>query len=646
MPATVLIVEDNPITRKLVRLALSCEGFAVVEAATGAEAIAAMQRQPVDLVLEDLALDDMDGFELLGRLRAAVPAGMPPVLAFTGLADAERVRAAGFSDLVLKPIEPSALVAYVRAHLSLPSAVSSVPPESAAVPSAPFSAAPESSEALVQSRMWSSVSKLFANLSDLTYGSGAFSDVLASALASFLDFSGFSSGAAYLPAAGGRLALRAQLGFGKPEGDRLGDFSGRMELLEHVMRVVEPLALESGDGPGIRLLLERLAARSLLLIPITHARTPIGVFVAASANENVAPDWVELARLVAAPIGQSLQLAQAVSSLAASEHRFRSISESSRDGIVVSDFSDRISYANAAAGRTLGVEPSSLLGRRVSDAVPFVSDGEFTGTVSRPDGREVSLEVSRQSFEDPPGQTNCVYVVRDLSERLRIDQLAWLANHDSLTGLVNRRRFEEELSARLAESSRYGVSGALLALDLDDFKPINDTHGHPAGDLVLCKVGEILRSMTRATDVTARIGGDEFVALLSHTSAAGAEACARKLLEHIAESVIYYEGIPLRIAVSVGVAVFPGDGVTPEGLLAAADRALYAAKQSGRRRVSRSDVGQRGAALGVRSEPASGVRSEAVSSLRAEPEFVAIDEGMMNPRLERATRRPTAYGGS
>jgi diguanylate cyclase (GGDEF)-like protein len=639
MSATVLIVEDNPITRKLVRLALACEGFVVIEAATGAEAITALQRQPVDLVLEDLALDDMDGFELLERMRAAVPAGLPPVLAFTGLADSERVRAAGFSDLVLKPIEPSALVAYVRAHLSPPSSVSSVPPNSAPSPSMPFSsAAPGSSEALGQSRMWSSVSKLFANLSELTSGSAPFSDVVASALASFLDFSGFSSGAVYLPAGGGRLALRAQLGFGKPEADRLGDFAGRIELLEYVMKVVEPLALESNDGAGICLLLERLGAHSLLLIPITHARAPVGVFVAASANEIVAQDWVELARLVAAPIGQSLQLAQAVSSLAASEHRFRSISESSRDGIVVSDSADRITHANAAAGRTLGVEPSSLLGRRIGDAVPFVKDGEFTGTVSRPDGREISLEVSRQSFEDPPGHHNYVYMVRDLSERLRIDQLAWLANHDPLTGLVNRRRFEEELTARLAESSRYGVSGALLAIDLDEFKPINDTHGHAAGDLVLCKVGEVLRSMTRATDVTARMGGDEFVALLSHTSAAGAEACARKLLEHIASAVIDYEGVPLRVAASVGVAVFPADGITPEGLLAAADRALYASKQSGRRRVSRSSASERALKLGVRSEPASNVR--------AEPEFVAIDEGMMSPHRERVTQRPSAYGRS
>jgi diguanylate cyclase (GGDEF)-like protein len=621
----------------------------VIEAASGAEAVEAFQKQPVDLVLEDLALDDMDGFELLERLRAVAPAGLPPVLAFTGLADAERVRAAGFSDLVLKPIEPSALVAYVRAHLSLPSATPSDLPAATLTPSAPFSSpAPAPSEALAQSRMWSSVSKLFANLSDLTFGSAAFSDVLGSALASFLDFSGFSSGAVYLPTGSGRLALRAQLGFGKPEADRLADFSGRMELLEHVLRVVEPLALEADDGSGVRLLLERLSARSLLLIPITHARTKIGVFVAASGNDRVAPDWIELARLVAAPIGQSLQLAQAVGSLAASEHRFRGIAESSRDGIIVATFSDQVSYVNAAATRILGVEPSVLLGRSIGEILPFVSEGAFTGSVHRSDGREVPLEVSRQTFEDPPGRTACVYVLRDLSERLRIDELAWLANHDPLTGLVNRRRFEEELSSRLSESNRYGTSGALLALDLDEFKPINDTYGHAAGDVVLRKVGEVLRSMTRASDVTARIGGDEFVVLLSHTNAAGAEACARKLVEHVADAVCEYEGASLRITASVGVALFPGDGSDPQALQAAADRALYVAKQAGRRRVSISGAASSLVPPSVRPSEhrASGIRVEPPNARRPEPEFMALDEGMMTPRAERITRRPQAHGQS
>jgi predicted signal transduction protein with EAL and GGDEF domain len=146
--------------------------------------------------------------------------------------------------------------------------------------------------------------------------------------------------------------------------------------------------------------------------------------------------------------------------------------------------------------------------------------------------------------------------------------------------------------------------------------------------------------MTRASDVTARIGGDEFVVLLSHTNAVGAEACARKLVEHIADAVCDYEGVPLRIAASVGVALFPGDATDPQGLLAAADRALYVAKQAGRHRVSLSSATERDSTSSVRAEHSSGIRVE--PGRRSEPEFIALDEGMMNPR-ERITRRPQAH---
>jgi len=581
MPA-VLVIEDNPITRKLVRLSLRGANIDVVEAATGAEALQALRERSVDLILQDLALADMDGFELFEKLKQTSQAELPPVVAFTGLADRQRVLSAGFADLLLKPIEPARLVSYVRGRLgSL-----SVRPKAPAHPLRPGEPVRRTSDAMLQSPIWSSVSKLFANLADLTGGAAGFDDVLRSALASFLDSSGFQCGAAYLPSPSGALALAAQLGFHGAPLDRLPNFSGRIALLERVMGTTEPLVIDSDAVPDDARLLSELDARSLLIVPILHARTPNAVFVAASGNRGVASIWLELGRLVAAPIGQSLALAASVARLAASEHRFRGIAESTRDGIVVANATNHISYANASASRLLARGALELLGQRVTELIPFVADGKFAGRVRLAGGRDVPLEVSQQAFEDPPGQLNHVYVLRDLSERIRLEELAWLANHDPLTGLVNRRRFEEELAARLAESQRYGTSGALLALDLDEFKPINDTHGHAAGDLVLRAVAEVLKTVTRATDLAARIGGDEFAVLLNHTNAAGAEACARKLVECICDHVTPYEGVELRVGASIGVAMLPDDGATLQQLFAAADRALYVSKQTGRRRVS------------------------------------------------------------
>lgn len=580
---TILVVEDNPVTRKLVRLSLTGAGIAVLEAATGAEAIAALTERNVDLVLQDLALADMDGFELFGQLKKARGSELPQVVAFTGLADRQRVLAAGFSDLLLKPIDPARLVSYVRERLN------AGPARSRSSPRVPRVA---TSDALLQSPLWSSVSKLLANLADLSGGAAGFDDVLRSALASFLDSSGFQRGAAYLPSPAGSVALAAQLGFHGAQLERLSDLAGRVALLDRVMQTTEPLVIDSVVVPDDARLLADLEAHSLLIVPILHGRTPLAVFVAVSANRGVAPTWLEVSRLMAAPIGQSLALAASVARLAASEHRFRGIAESTRDAIVVADPENIVTYANASAARVLSRSQSELVGARVKDLVPFVADGAFAGRVRLPGGRDVPLEVSLQNFEDPPGHLNHVYVMRDLSERLRMEELAWLANHDPLTGLTNRRRFEEELNARLAESQRYGTGGALLAIDLDQFKPINDTHGHAAGDLVLRAIAEVLKSVTRATDLAARIGGDEFAVLLNHTSASGADVCARKLLERISEHVTTYEGVELRVGASVGVALLPEDGTTREELFAAADRALYVSKQAGRRRVTFSGIPQ------------------------------------------------------
>jgi diguanylate cyclase (GGDEF)-like protein len=161
-----------------------------------------------------------------------------------------------------------------------------------------------------------------------------------------------------------------------------------------------------------------------------------------------------------------------------------------------------------------------------------------------------------------------------------MQELARLANHDLLTGLVNRRRFEDELGARLAETRRYGTSGALLVLDLDRFKPINDEHGHAAGDAMLKAVAATLRATVRATDIVARLGGDEFAVVLPHTSVEGAATCAAKIIEGIGALRVTFAGVALGVGVSIGIASFQGSG----DALAAADAALYDAKRAGRGR--------------------------------------------------------------
>jgi diguanylate cyclase (GGDEF)-like protein/PAS domain S-box-containing protein len=154
------------------------------------------------------------------------------------------------------------------------------------------------------------------------------------------------------------------------------------------------------------------------------------------------------------------------------------------------------------------------------------------------------------------------------------DRLRHMADHDALTGLFNRRRFEEELERHIAHGRRYGMDGALLMLDLDDFKAINDGHGHRAGDRVLTAVAGVLKQRLRESDVLARFGGDEFAVLMP----VGGEAEAAELAELLAEAVRSDVAAPDGpLETSVGLAVFD-KSVTADEVLSRADDAMYADK--------------------------------------------------------------------
>jgi diguanylate cyclase (GGDEF)-like protein/PAS domain S-box-containing protein len=185
--------------------------------------------------------------------------------------------------------------------------------------------------------------------------------------------------------------------------------------------------------------------------------------------------------------------------------------------------------------------------------------------------------------------THIVATGIDVTERRRLERrLRHLADHDDLTGLINRRRFQEELRRHLAEGQRYGLTGALLVLDLDGFKEVNDNHGHSAGDRVLCAVADALRSRLRASDLVARLGGDEFAVLLPRETPAEAELVCRSLEAAIPAEV----SVPgdRRIEVSVGYAPF-ADGVeSVDDVLAAADASMYAAKHGRPRHARRADA--------------------------------------------------------
>ncbi|MHB1591202.1 MAG: EAL domain-containing protein [Sulfuricella sp.] len=186
-----------------------------------------------------------------------------------------------------------------------------------------------------------------------------------------------------------------------------------------------------------------------------------------------------------------------------------------------------------------------------------------------------------------------LWIYEDITrERQTAEQLIYLAERDFLTGLYNRHRFQEELGKMTADSDRRGSTGALLFFDLDEFKYVNDTYGHSAGDAMLIRVAGEVSALTRHNETFSRLGGDEFAILLPETTEREACALAERVVRAVAQIPFRFEGKNLRLTTSLGVALYPEHAENAEDLVAHADIAMYQAKDAGKNtwRVYRPDL--------------------------------------------------------
>jgi len=286
--------------------------------------------------------------------------------------------------------------------------------------------------------------------------------------------------------------------------------------------------------------------------------------------------------------------------LASSEARLRSLTQLSSDWYWEMDRELRFTYVSDGIKRVRGVEPSSLIGLRRWELEPLATDekmarhravmeahlsfSDFVYPRPNPDGRIAYISHSGEPVFDQSGTfTGYRGVARDVTARVRGDQeLMRLAHYDALTGLPNRTLLQDRLKHAITRANRNETLIAVMCLDLDNFKEINDSVGHAAGDQVLKEVARRLQACLRAGDTVARPGGDEFTILLEGIhSVDELSLLAQRLLDTIAEPV-NVGGRELYFSTSIGITVYPLDDHDAETLLKNADLAMYHAKQEGR----------------------------------------------------------------
>ncbi|WKZ13871.1 MAG: EAL domain-containing protein [Gammaproteobacteria bacterium] len=283
--------------------------------------------------------------------------------------------------------------------------------------------------------------------------------------------------------------------------------------------------------------------------------------------------------------------------------------ESIGEGVITADTEGLIDYMNSAAEKLTGALRETAIGKRLTDIVNLIDEtdrrdlgdpiqrcltdrrrvnmGRRAMMLSQAGGKELSIELTASPIKGPGDVlAGAVVIMHDVSEiRGLTKRMSYQATHDALTGLINRREFERRLEEALQSVREQNVAHVLCYLDLDRFKPVNDSCGHIAGDSLLRSVAALIREKVRESDAVARLGGDEFGVLLLGCPLEKARQIADDVCAAVRDYRFAWQDKVFQIGVSIGLVEIGRDSTTIEDLLAAADSACYVAKQEGRGKV-------------------------------------------------------------
>ncbi len=358
--------------------------------------------------------------------------------------------------------------------------------------------------------------------------------------------------------------------------------------------VLLDLTLPDGDGiENLRRL--HAAAPEIPIIVLTGCDDEELALAAmrAGAQDYLVKSQLE-GPLLARAVRYAIERKRAEDALREREVRLRLLTEHVPAVLWTTDGNLCLTSVSGAALADLGLVPAQLLGKCVGEVLrssgpdnPVLAAHRqalegLSATCEQPWGVSI-YRTNVEPLRDRGGAViGCVGLALDVTDSKRMeDRLFHLANHDPLTDLFNRRRFEEELGEQLKRARIHGTAGAVLLMDLDGFKEVNDGYGHPVGDQLLVRVADELKGRLRQGDLLARLGGDEFAVLLPHASQEQAHAVAGRLVGSVRRAQLAVSGRTVNVTASLGIVYYPEHGATVEELMSHADMALYRAKDAG-----------------------------------------------------------------
>ena len=380
----------------------------------------------------------------------------------------------------------------------------------------------------------------------------------------------------------------------------IADFPWTWKHLQQQQHIVVDVDSMPEEAAAERAIYEKGGNRSAIAVPMVYNRETIGVLGVGSASElQWSDETVALLRITGEIFMSALQRNRVERALRESEARYRLMAENSTDIISRTTTSGVILYASDASRRLLGYDPAELVGkpiyefmhpddreetRHLSFLINETTPTTYTYRLIKKSGAAMWFETTSRAVRNPSTKEvdEFISVSRDITERKIVEeQIEHQAYHDALTGLPNRRLFRDRLTIALAHARRMDTPLAVVFLDLDRFKDVNDSLGHSFGDELLKAIAIRLKTALRQEDSIARMGGDEFTILIANLKTSNdAAKIAQKILEVVAQP-LRIEGTEVFITTSVGIALFPNDGDTAEALLKNADHAMYRAKEAG-----------------------------------------------------------------